>query len=949
MNPIKELQKHGQAVWLDFLARNFIAKGDLKSLIDTDGVRGVTSNPSIFEKAIGGSSEYDNAISTLLKERDRPVVDLYEALAVEDIRHAADVLRPVYDQLDGRDGYVSLEVSPYLARDTAGTIAEAERLWRDVGRKNLMIKVPGTPEGLPAIEKLIAQGINVNITLLFSQKLYADVLEAYIAGLETWVANGGDPAKIASVASFFVSRIDSAVDKEIDAKIAAANDADKKAALETLKGKVAIANAKLAYQHYKNVIATDRWKALSKKGARVQRLLWASTGTKNKAYSDVLYVEELIGRDTVNTVPPATLDAFRDHGKLRDSLEENVPDAERVLSDLAKAGISLDAITEKLVEEAVQLFAEAADKLLGAVAHKRAAMLDARIDSQSIRLSSVLEASFKTLADDWRSKGKIRSLWARDAKVWTGHDENNWLGWLDAVTREQAALKQREDFAAWVKKEAFTDAVVLGMGGSSLGPEVIATTFGPVAGFPKLHVLNSTDPAQIQRVESAIAINRTLFIVSSKSGGTTEPNALMDYFFARVQEKLGEKAGQSFVAVTDPGSSLEKTAKSRSFAHIVHGEPTIGGRYSVLSPFGLIPAAATGLNLSKFLDATAAMVRACGPDVPPEENPGVKLGLALGAAAQHGRDKITLTASSRIADFGAWAEQLIAESTGKNGKALIPLEGETLGRPDVYGNDRVFIDLRLKNDSNSDSEAALRALEKAGHPVIRIVVSDPMQIGQEFFRFEIATAVAGAIMGIDPFDQPDVEAAKIKTRELTTAFETNGVLPSETAVATDGAIAIYTDAKNAETLRKAGANGGIESWLKAHFSRIHDGDYAALLAYLNRDKAHIDVMHEIRMAIRDQKHVATCVGFGPRFLHSTGQAYKGGPNTGVFLQITADDAKDLAVPQQKASFGTIKAAQARGDFDVLTERGRRALRLHITGDVSKGLAAIRAAVRTALA
>jgi transaldolase / glucose-6-phosphate isomerase len=946
MNPISELQKHGQAVWLDFLARNFIAKGDLKALIDKDGVRGVTSNPSIFEKAIGGSDEYDTAVAALLKQRDRSVVELYETLAIEDIQHAADVLRPVYDKLHGDDGYVSLEVSPYLARNTAGTIAEAERLWREVGRKNLMIKVPGTPEGLPAVKRLIGQGINVNITLLFAQKLYADVLEAYLTGLETWVAGGGDPAAIASVASFFVSRIDVAVDKELDEKIAAANDKDKKAALEALKGKIAIANAKLAYQHYKKVTASDRWKKLADKGARVQRLLWASTGTKNKAYRDVLYVEELIGRDTVNTVPPATLDAFRDHGRLRDSLEENVPDAERVLADLAKTGISLDAITERLVEEGVQLFAEAADKLLGAVAHKRSAMLASRIDAQSIRLAPDIDKPFKELANDWRAIGKIRALWARDASVWTGHDESKWLGWLDALTREQVALPHYQAFATWVKDKTFTDAVVLGMGGSSLGPEVIATTFGSAAGFPRLHILDSTDPAQVRRMAGAIALDKTLFIVSSKSGGTTEPNALMDYFFARAGETLGDKTGQHFVAVTDPGSSLEKTAKSRGFAHIIHGEPSIGGRYSVLSPFGLVPAAATGLDLSKFLDATAAMVRACGPDVPPDENPGVQLGLALGAAYQRGRNKITLTASKPIADFGAWVEQLIAESTGKNGKALIPLEGESLGKPEVYGNDRVFIDLHLTGDT--DREADLTALEKAGHPVVRIAVSDPLQIGQEFFRFEIATAVAGAVMGINPFDQPDVEAAKIRTRELTTAFETTGVLPAETAVTTDGAIAIYTDAANADALRKAGANGDTASWLKAHFGRIQGGDYAAVLAYIDRDEAHRAATHDIRMAIRDKKHVATCVGFGPRFLHSTGQAYKGGPNTGVFLQITADNAEDLAVPGQKASFGTIKAAQARGDFDVLTERGRRALRLHITGDLAKGLAAIRAAVHSAL-
>ena len=943
MNPVKALTNHGQAIWLDFLARGFIANGELRALVDRDGVRGVTSNPSIFEKAIGGSDEYDSAISALLKERDRPVGDLYEALAVEDIQRAADALHSVYDGLHGADGFVSLEVSPYLARDTEGTITEAQRLWKDVGRDNLMVKVPGTREGVPAIRKLISEGISINVTLLFSQNMYAEVLEAYISGLEAFIANGGDPKRVASVASFFVSRIDTAIDSQLDGKIVAASG-DQKKQLEALKGKVAIANAKLAYQHYKKVIASERWKKLAAKGAKVQRLLWASTGTKNKAYSDVLYIEELIGRDTVNTVPPATLDAFRDHGKPRDSLEENVADAEHVLTGLAKAGISLDDITESLVDDGVKLFAEAFDKLLGAVAHKRAAILGSRIDGQAIKLAAEIEKDAKALSEGWRAKGTIRALWQRNASVWTNNDENKWLGWLDVVAREQNEAERYVAFSGWVKSKGFTDVVVLGMGGSSLGPEVLAETFGQIAGFPKLRILDSTDPAQVRRTEATIKLDKTLFIVSSKSGGTTEPNALMEYFFVR----SGAKAGEQFVAVTDPGSSLEKVATTRGFAQVFLGEPSIGGRYSVLSPFGLVPAAAAGIDISEFLGLAAAMVRSCGPDVPPAENPGVQLGLALAAAAKHGCDKITLTGSKQIAYFGAWAEQLIAESTGKNGNALIPLEGETLGKPEVYGKDRVFIDLRLQDDTDNARETALAALETAGHPVIRIAVTAPAHIGQEFFRFEIATAVAGAVLGINPFDQPDVESTKIKTRELTSAFEKSGALPAETPVAEDGAIAIYTDEANADALRKAGAGNDLASWLKAQLARIKPNDYVVALAYLDRDEANIAAAQNIRMAIRDSKHVATCIGFGPRFLHSTGQAYKGGPNTGVFLQITADPAADLDVPGQKISFGVIEAAQARGDFDVLAERGRRALRLHIKGDVVKGLAMIAAAVQDAL-
>ena len=947
MNPVKALENHGQAVWLDFLARGFVAKGDLKKLIETDGVKGVTSNPSIFEKAIGSSDEYDGAIGKALKSSDRPVAELFEHLAVEDIQHAADVLRPVYDQLKGEDGFVSLEVSPYLAMDTKATIAEAERLWKDVKRKNLMVKVPATPEGLPAIEHLIGEGISINITLLFSQKVYVQVAEAYLSGLEEYVAGGGDPSHVASVASFFVSRIDSAVDKELDEKIARANDPTEKERLTTLKGKVAIANAKLAYQDYKRLFSGARWDTLAAKGARPQRLLWASTGTKNKDYSDVLYVEELIGSNTINTVPPATLDAFRDHGTPRDSLEENIEDAKQVLAELEKSGISLDAITADLVKDGVKLFADAADKLYGAVAHKRATVLGHDIDRQEMTLGGGLGKAVEKNTEDWRASAKIRRLWQRDNSVWTGTDEGKWLGWLTSAAA--ADIADYEDFAHRVKGQNFTDVVVLGMGGSSLGPEVLAQTFDKQPGFPKLHVLDSTDPAQVRSMQASINVADTLFIVSSKSGGTTEPNVMKDYFFARVSEAIGaDKAGHRFIAVTDPGSSLEKVATKQGFARIFHGDPTIGGRYSVLSPFGLVPAAAAGIDIATLRQHTLAMMRSCGPDVPPYENPGVQLGLAMGLAGLEGRDKVTILSSRKIADFGAWAEQLIAESTGKDGKGLIPIDGEPLGDVALYGNDRFFIDLRTEGEGDSAHDDRLAALEQAGHPLVRIVMKSIDHIGQEFFRFEIATAVAGAVLGINPFNQPDVEDAKIKTRELTVAFEKSGALPPEKPVVSTAEADIYTDDKNAAALRKAGADGDLGSWLKAHLARSGADDYVALLAYIERDSAHIAALQQMRLEVRDKRHVATCAEFGPRFLHSTGQAYKGGPDSGVFLQITSDDAKDLAVPGQKASFGVIKAAQARGDFDVLTERGRRALRVHLKGDLKSGLEMLDAAITEAL-
>ena len=946
-NPLRQLHDAGQAVWLDFLSRRFLADGGLTKLVEEDELTGVTSNPSIFEKAIGGSADYDASLKTILGRGDDNVMALYEALAIEDIRHAADILRPVYDATKGADGYVSLEVSPYLAMNTDATIAEARRLWQSVGRDNLMVKVPGTKAGLPAIRQLLGEGININITLLFSQDVYEEVVEAYLAGLEYFIAQGGDAARVASVASFFVSRIDVAVDKLLDGQIKQTSEKSQRDALAALQGKVAIANAKLAYQRYKRLFAGPRWDALRSKGARVQRLLWASTGTKNPAYSDVLYVDELIAPDTVNTLPPATLDAFRDHGKVRPSLEDNLDQAKETMAALAQAGISIDAVTAKLVDEGVQLFADAFDQLLGAVAQKRAALLGNRLDAQTIKLPAALEAAVKETIETWRHDGNVRRLWAKDASLWTNADEAKWLGWIDIVAQQHKRTAEFTTLAADIQKQGFSHAVLLGMGGSSLGPEVFGETFGAQAGYPTLLVLDSTDPAEVRAVANRIDPANTLFIVSSKSGSTLEPNILKQYFFALVEKAVGAKeAGSRFIAVTDPGSKMESIAKSDGFRHIGYGLPSIGGRYSVLSDFGLAPAAVMGLDIARLLDTTEVMVRACAADVPPASNPGVTLGAVLGTLGKAGRDKVTVIASPGIADLGAWLEQLVAESTGKHGKGLIPVDGEPLGSPQVYGQDRVFAYIRLENEADPAQDAAVAALEAAGQPVVRIDVVDRYHIGQEFFRWEFATAVAGSILGINPFDQPDVEASKVETRELTDAFERSGKLPPETPFLEDGALKLFADAKTAASYAKAKT---LAECLAAHFAQIKPGDYCALLAYIERNAAHIEVLEAMRLAVRDRKHVATCVGFGPRFLHSTGQAYKGGPNSGVFLQITCDDPEDLPVPGQSYTFGIVEAAQARGDFQVLMDRGRRALRIHLGSDVEKGLATLKDAVARALA
>jgi transaldolase/glucose-6-phosphate isomerase len=532
--------------------------------------------------------------------------------------------------------------------------------------------------------------------------------------------------------------------------------------------------------------------------------------------------------------------------------------------------------------------------------------------------------------------------------VWSNADEDKWLGWLRIVEDELAHVSEYAAFADDVRQTGFTDVVVLGMGGSSLGPEVLAETYGPREGFPKLRILDSTDPDQVRETEAAIALETTLFIVASKSGSTLEPNVFRDYFLGRMKAAVGERAGAHFVAVTDPGSAMEAAAKADNFRKIFYGVKQIGGRYSVLSAFGLVPAAASGIDVEAFLNTARTMVRSCGPAVPPAQNPGVLLGTALGAAARHaGRDKVTFIASPGIDTFGAWAEQLIAESTGKDGKGLIPIDGEPVDVPAVYGHDRFFVYLRLDSRADPRQDEAVRNLEREGHPVAHITLANAEQLPQEFFRFEIATAVAGAMLGINPFDQPDVEASKIETKKLFDAAEASGSLPAETPLYVDDTIALYADSKNAEALPQA--SEGLDPALKAHLARAKPGDYVALLAYVSRNAGHHAILQDARVALRDKTRLATCLEFGPRFLHSTGQAYKGGPDTGVFLQITADPSEDLSIPGRKLGFGTVVAAQARGDFAVLAERGRRALRVHIKGgDVEAGLKRVAAAIKAAL-
>ncbi len=947
-NPLKSLADFGQSVWFDYIRRSMLTSGDLDRLIDEDGLRGVTSNPAIFEKAITGSKDYTDQVAALEKQ-DMDPMSLYEQLAIQDIQGAADRLKRVYDATKRRDGYVSLEVSPYLARDTKATMSEARRLWKAVNRPNVMIKVPATPEGVPAVEQLLSEGLNINVTLLFAQAAWESVANAYIRGLEKWAASGGDVGRVASVASFFISRIDSLVDSQLEAKMKTAMGAERYN-VEDLLGKTAIANAKLTYAKYKQIFSGPKWQALAAKGAQTQRLLWASTGTKNPAYSDVLYVEELIGQDTVNTMPPATYDAFRAHGVPKASLDKDLQAAKDTMESIKHMGINMEQVTAKLLDDGVKLFAEAFDKLLASVDKTCKFFSKEKLNRQTYSLPEPIGKDVAKTLEDWRLTGKVRRLWGRDATLWTGTDEAKWLGWLGICDDQLAHLDKLTSFAETVKKEGFTQVLLLGMGGSSLCPEVLKMTYGKIPGAPELFVLDSTDPDQIRTLEAKLDFQHTLFIVSSKSGSTLEPNIFKAYFFERAKQVLGpERAPKHFVAITDPGSQMQRVAEADKFRFIFYGLPSIGGRFSALSNFGMVPAAAMGLDVPNFLDRAEEMVHACAACVKTEDNPGVALGVVMGVSAKHGRDKVTIIPSPGIYDLGAWLEQLLAESSGKEGKGVIPVDREPLLSPDNYSNDRVFAYLRLETGPDAGQDKAVEALEKAGHPVVRIAVKDIYDLGQEFFRWEIAIATAGSVIGINAFNQPDVEASKIETRKLTAEYEEKGKLPDEQPILEEAGVKLFTDPKNAAELAKAaGGQKTLVAYLRAHFNRIKPGDYFALLGYIDMNADNEHELSSLRKEVMTKKKVATCLGFGPRFLHSTGQAYKGGPNSGVFLQLTCDDANDLPVPGQKYTFGVVKSAQARGDFEVLAERGRRALRVHLGSGVAACLRCLRRAVSEAL-
>ncbi len=908
MSKLHELAELGQAVWLDYIRRSFIVSGDLQALAD-DGLCGVTSNPSIFEKAIAGSMDYDQHLQRLV-EKGLSVEEIYETLTLDDIRQAADVLRPVYDATDRVDGYVSLEVSPTLAQDTGGTVAEAERLFKALDRPNVMIKVPATPEGIPAIERLIGEGINVNVTLIFSLAHYDAVAKAYLAGLEKFMMAGGDLSRVASVASFFVSRVDGAVDPQLEA----AGNAE-------LQGKIAVANTKLAYARFQETFSGKRWERLAAEGASVQRPLWASTSTKNPLYSDVLYVDSLIGPHTVNTMPPQTLNAFRDHGTVAVTVDKELDEARAQIDQLAELGIDLDAITENLQDDGVAAFVKSFEGLMASIAEKRERLLVGWQHSTAT-LGTYQPAVDAALAQMAKQKITAR-IWAHDHTVWKPDpaEITNRLGWLHIAEAMLENVPRLHKSAEDARAAGYTHALLLGMGGSSLAPEVFRNTFGVKEDHLNLAVLDSTDPGAVLAQADHLDLSRSLFIVATKSGGTAETLSFFKFFYNRVAEVVGaDQAGEHFVAITDPGTQLVDLGKRYHFRTTFLNDPNIGGRYSALSYFGLVPAALIGVNVKLLLERAQETDAACASCLADTENPGAWLGTIMGVLANLGRDKLTLVTTPAIASYGNWVEQLIAESTGKDGKGILPVVGEPLAGPLAYGDDRLFVALELAGEE-LDREA-LAVLEDIGHPVVRLYLRDLYDLGQQMLLWEMATAVAGYHLRIHPFNQPNVESAKVLAREAVAAYMETGALPrAESVPPTGEALLDFLD-------------------------QAQPGDYVSLQAYVTPTAETDAALHELRTRLRDHLKLAATSGYGPRFLHSTGQLHKGDAGNGLFIQFTADDARDVAIPDEAGStesnmtFGVLKEAQVQGDYQALRKAGRRVIRFDLGDDVVGGLRAL---------
>jgi transaldolase/glucose-6-phosphate isomerase len=921
-NKIERILELGQSIWYDNIQRCIIRNGELKEMIQRGEIRGLTSNPCSFRKAISDSNDYDTAIAPMALAGWN-CEKIFSQLSVEDIRDAASLFTELYVQTDGKDGYVSLEINPSFSHETEKIVAEARKTWTAVNRPNLMVKIPATESGISAVRQLVSAGINVNSTLIFSEEQYIKAAEAYISGLEDRIASGQPINKIQSVASVYVCWIDSKIDPLLE-KIITEGSEEQAAIARELKGKVGIANCQRIYRQFKKIFSGERFNALQKKGATIQRPLWAATGCKNDQYSDTIYIDSLIGENTISSVDPETLKAALDHGCIKAGLPASDNEIDLVFSKLASIGISLQNITEELQEEGVNTFENAFNSMLGDL-NKRSDILKKSLGD----LYDPVMSNFKKIEEN----SILPRIFAKDPTVWTfdiqAYPEiRNRLGWLDAHMNTAKNIEEFRSILKSLKENGIRKVLLLGMGGSSLAPEVMALTFKEISDL-KLEIVDSTDPGQVLEADHSHPTSETVYIISSKSGGTAEVRALLDYFYQRAKDTLGEKAGSHFIAITDPGTQLERIAKELNFRNIVLSDPAVGGRFSAITPFGVLPATLIGIDPAIVLEKVNAIAKKSTPSNPVASNEGAALGVYMGTAALLGRDKFTILTDPELESFGSWLEQLIAESSGKNGKGIIPVDIEPQTDPSVYAKDRAFVYIQTSGTQCD----FIDQLMKVGQPVLTIKLNDLPDLFAEFYRWEIAISVACSLLEVNAFDQPNVQDSKNRTVAKINEYKEKGVLSEpEVLWEKDGVKVFYSLAEAAnETLKKelAAAKNPAE-FISKFLTIAHSGeDYVAINAYLPRNEDMLHKLQSLRKEILKQTACATTLGFGPRFQHSTGQLHKGGANNGVFIQIVANSPTDVEIPNEGMTFAVLERAQALGDFEALMAVNRRAVRIDL--------------------
>lgn len=912
MNPIEKLHELGQSIWMDYIRRDFVESGELVERVRAGELRGLTSNPTIFENAIGESDLYSSALRPLA-HAGWNAEDIVDALVVQDIRAAADEFLPLYESTNGGDGFVSIEVDPRLADESEATVNEADRIWTLVNRPNVLVKIPATSAGVPAIEETIRRGINVNVTLIFALERYAEVMEAYLSGIEARLDEGQAVDHIASVASFFVSRVDTAVDSLLEDIIRREGPEAERAA--ALRGKIAVANAKLAYTQFKAMFNSARFQSLQARGARVQRPLWASTSTKNPAYPDTYYVDNLIGPNTVNTLPPSTLQAFKEQGKSALTLEEDLSASRAQLEALESLNISMEQVTGQLEREGVSKFSDSYLSLLDTVRE--------RCSQMCLEITPLLEKARETWEQlEQASVGE--RIWQGDAGLWSRQsgkaDEiRDRLGWLNLPQGSWSRLQEIEDFVQEVKRLGVANVVLLGMGGSSLAADVLRRMLANDSGLT-FHVLDSTDPLMIRRIARKAPAKDSLFIVASKSGTTVEPLAMMEYFWRRAQNSLGAKAGDHFAVITDPGTHLQKIAETRGFRKVFFSPADVGGRYSALSVFGLVPAALMAIDFEALLQGGVRMGEACRPEVQDVRNPGIYLGGLIGAAGLSGRDKLTFVADKEAEPFVDWVEQLVAESSGKQGRGWLPISGEPVVDGSVYGDDRLLVYLRGEGTYDS----YLQSWIEAGVPAVVLEMkAEAGTLGGAFFQWEMATAVACHLIRVNAFDQPNVQRAKDRTEALLKTYRKRGSLPEVKALWERAGWQLQGEIDGSID---AGEND-LTHVLAVVLERSAPGETINLLAYLPYRQAYENQIQPVRRSLLENWGRASAFSYGPRYLHSTGQLHKGGPDNCLHLLLSAQISNDEEIPEMGIPFGVLQRAQAIGDLQALTSLGRRAYRV----------------------